>query len=474
VGGQERERRTAKTLTTLLRAWPRAEEPTGALASVADAARESLEVDRVAVWKVDGDALVGAHISTRDDVPRDGRLRVGRALAPAYFAAFEASDRVEVDDVARDPRTRALTRIEGATLGGASLDVAIRSHGRLVGVLRHESRGPRIFDERDHAQADVNARLAALAIDLGEREAADIALREAHEIERAILEASTEGIVATDERGTILAHNQRFLDLWGVDAAWLAIPTLDARLDELARKTTSPASFVADVRALVSGLRRDLPSTVAEVALADGRLLERTSCALTLPGRHGHVFTYRDVTQERRATERLRANEARLAEIARSDGLTGLLNRGAVLEQLEGLLRLGSRRSDDGPIAVLMMDLDHFKVVNDEHGHLAGDTVLRHFADVLRARLRRGDVVGRYGGEEFVAGLRVADRAAARAAAEAIRQRSREGAEGVVPYSVSIGVAIAGEDGNTLDVLLRAADARLYEAKRAGRDRVVG
>ncbi|HEY3354719.1 MAG TPA: sensor domain-containing diguanylate cyclase [Polyangia bacterium] len=138
---------------------------------------------------------------------------------------------------------------------------------------------------------------------------------------------------------------------------------------------------------------------------------------------------------------------------------------------------LDRARGTVSPLAVLLLDLDHFKQVNDEHGHLVGDLVLRGFADLVRDSVRRGDVLIRRGGEEFVLVMPDTPEGTARTVAERICQRLRErplaGGPGVsVRQTVSIGVACwdGCEDAATLE---RRADFAMYEAKQAGRDRVL-
>ncbi len=151
------------------------------------------------------------------------------------------------------------------------------------------------------------------------------------------------------------------------------------------------------------------------------------------------------------------------------DALTRLPNRRALFEQGAAVLARAHREGRD--MALLMCDLDWFKCINDEHGHDAGDRVLALFADILRARVRAGDLCARIGGEEFVilapdlgplGSLDLADRVR-RALAEHV-----SGATGRL--SVSIGIACASVDGYDLDRLLASADRALYEAKASGRD----
>lgn len=164
----------------------------------------------------------------------------------------------------------------------------------------------------------------------------------------------------------------------------------------------------------------------------------------------------------------------RLYREATHDPLTGLLNRGALLQAMEQF----ALNDPDARRALLIMDLDHFKRINDTHGHAFGDDILRHFAGVLRRSLRPADLACRYGGEEFVAVLMDTDKDAALAIAENIRAQTEVSVlndyDGEpVRYTVSIGVASFYPDETFLQATMRA-DNRLYEAKKTSRNRVVG
>src|SRR5215218_213543 len=165
----------------------------------------------------------------------------------------------------------------------------------------------------------------------------------------------------------------------------------------------------------------------------------------------------------------------RLHEMSTRDGLTRQLNHRAIYERLT--LEMERARRYRYPLSVILCDMDHFKEVNDTYGHVAGDAVLREGAEVLRASLRAGDLLGRYGGEEFLAVLPQIEIEAARAAAE----RLRIGLEGLpvplptdpqVRITASFGAASMDElgAGATSDLLVSLADRRLYEAKAAGRN----
>jgi len=173
-------------------------------------------------------------------------------------------------------------------------------------------------------------------------------------------------------------------------------------------------------------------------------------------------------------TERKRM-EADLQELATTDSLTGLANRRHFLDRLDNeLARL--RRIGDQPVAVLMLDLDHFKRVNDIYGHATGDAVLRHFAALLRDEARKIDIGGRVGGEEFAIILPGADPAAARVFAERLRHKVaitpfvRDGQS--ITVTVSIGIAAMNPTDASVDAALDRADEALYRAKQGGRNRV--
>jgi diguanylate cyclase (GGDEF)-like protein len=165
------------------------------------------------------------------------------------------------------------------------------------------------------------------------------------------------------------------------------------------------------------------------------------------------------------ASEHLRQELERLVT---QDSLTGALTRRALFTT--GEAELARARRQGRALSVLMLDLDHFKRINDEHGHLVGDRVLVDFVDRAHAALRRPAVLGRYGGEEFVALLPDTDTAQALAVAERIRTSAC--ADPDLPCcEVSIGVAGA-LPRDSLEALIRRADAALYEAKAQGRNRV--
>lgn len=161
--------------------------------------------------------------------------------------------------------------------------------------------------------------------------------------------------------------------------------------------------------------------------------------------------------------------EQRLRQLAFVDGLTGLASRPRFLEQARALLE--ASRVTGGTLAALYLDADHFKRLNDQHSHAAGDVALGIIGDTLRRHLRPGDVVGRIGGEEFAILLPGASEEIACATAERLRAAVAASRGAATALSISVGVAVRRDEA-TLEALLARADAALTVAKRNGRNRV--
>ncbi len=161
-----------------------------------------------------------------------------------------------------------------------------------------------------------------------------------------------------------------------------------------------------------------------------------------------------------------------LHRAVRTDGLTGLSNRTAFFEEAEKVMAHGKPASN----ALLFIDVDHFKSVNDTFGHAIGDAVLRELAGVIRSSVREGDLVARFGGEEFAVLLIDADRSEAMRVAERIKINARTVCRAVASFdraiTVSMGVCLR-EPGQNLEAILLKADQGLYAAKSQGRDLIV-
>lgn len=176
-----------------------------------------------------------------------------------------------------------------------------------------------------------------------------------------------------------------------------------------------------------------------------------------------------------RAGERIIGLQQALRVQATHDALTGILNRGTIFDLLQRELAKAQR--SDAAVGVVLTDVDHFKQINDHHGHPAGDAVLRECAQRLRSSLRAYDAVGRYGGEEFLIVLPGCGRAVAGDVAEraraALTQAPVNYGGTLIPVTASFGVAVAdATDGFELENAIRRADEALYRAKARGRNRV--
>jgi diguanylate cyclase (GGDEF)-like protein len=167
----------------------------------------------------------------------------------------------------------------------------------------------------------------------------------------------------------------------------------------------------------------------------------------------------------------LRRSQAQLAQLVIQDQLTNVLNARAFADRLTQ--ELDRNRRYPRPLALLYMDLDNFKVINDTHGHQTGDAVLRLVADAMRTSVRQADVVGRLGGDEFAVLMPETDAQVADAAAKRLVAGLRNVFKGTPNVTASIGVVSCTATDASTDDLLRRADQAMYDAKRMGKDRVV-
>ncbi|WP_430754859.1 ABC transporter substrate-binding protein [Magnetovirga frankeli] len=280
-----------------------------------------------------------------------------------------------------------------------------------------------------------------------------------------ILSIADVAVIATDADGQITEVNSGACELFGYSESELVglsvnqllPPQFRARHSEMMRHFLEGPETQRRMnqRAEISGYRKDGSYFPMEASIAKFR------------GENGWVLvaTIRDLTQVKEAQEEL-------AWQASHDVLTGLPNRALIMERLQHALERGRRR--DTNVALLFIDLDGFKQVNDSYGHEAGDVLLTTLAERLMQSLRPGDTLGRLAGDEFVAlceGIEEADQVAQ------IAQRLSEASRRVVHYrqaelsvSASIGIAVGHATTHTADDLLRHADTAMYAVKQKGRD----
>ncbi|MEO8972391.1 MAG: diguanylate cyclase [Ktedonobacteraceae bacterium] len=264
---------------------------------------------------------------------------------------------------------------------------------------------------------------------------------------------------------------------------WLVFSTVVNRLQKTRRIVMAIEGGQMDVRlptegrdeiASVSGAVNGMLDTI--VGLLEETRLQRDELAST--------EVLKNLNEQlQKEHEALNKANARLAALATIDPLTGLPNHQRLMNCIEGELARSQR--PQGSCVVLFIDLDHFKHINDTWGHRAGDMVLHEAAHRLEQALRVEDFIGRYGGEEFAVVLALADLEEAREVAERIRHALADSpflwetdeaqtAQSTIAILVtaSIGIAISPEHGNTRATLIEAADAAMYQAKHAGRNRV--
>jgi diguanylate cyclase (GGDEF)-like protein len=284
---------------------------------------------------------------------------------------------------------------------------------------------------------------------------------------RAIVDDIGYGIVVLDRKQRALFVNRAFRRTWRVpDALAESKPTFlhlmyhGRGVSAYAVSADRLGDYVDQQLKLIrTGEERPL-----SIRLANGEVLQFRCKAL--PG-GGRLLTYGDVSELTRQAEQLE----RLATV---DGMTGLYNRRHFLALAETEWTRSKRYSR--PLALLMLDIDLFKSVNDRYGHDTGDEVIKSVADVLKTKKRASDVAGRLGGEEFALLLPEATLNNACAAAERLRQVIADRAitvkENRISITISIGASIAQGEMNGVADLIKQADVALYEAKRSGRNRV--
>jgi diguanylate cyclase (GGDEF)-like protein len=305
--------------------------------------------------------------------------------------------------------------------------------------------------------------------DVTERERLSAQLKEQHELLKskqqqldAALNHMAQGLAIFDIDLSVVVANNRYAELYGLTAEQVAPGTglrqiFDYRIanGDYGGKTSGEA--VAALQARIAGRKAAHYVTT----LKNGRIISVSS--ESMPD-GGYVTTHRDVTEERRA-------EAKIAHMAMHDALTDLPNRFLLRKRLDRAVT--GMRQGDGQLALLMLDLDRFKEVNDTLGHAVGDELLKAATERLRDCVRDTDTIGRLGGDEFTILARVSE-----GATEAAALAKRINATIAAPFDLgghqltigtSIGIALSPEDSSDPDELLKKADLALYRTKSEGR-----
>jgi diguanylate cyclase (GGDEF)-like protein/PAS domain S-box-containing protein len=278
---------------------------------------------------------------------------------------------------------------------------------------------------------------------------------------QATLEATADGILVTDLGGRVRAFNRRFAELWGMPVALLQHRDDAAVQAWMSRSLVDPAGYQQRLQALAQA---SLIAATDRLELASGQVLERVTRPLFSAGRpQGRVWSFRDLT------ERLAAQE-RIEELTVTDGLTGLPNRARLTERVDQAV--AQSRKEGSALALLVVDLDRFRHINDSLGHEIGNRVLLDVAQRIQGCLRQDDLLARLGSDQFAVMVQPADAAAAETTARRIlnvvaQPCSLDGAQ--FTLTCSIGGAIAPAHGSTADELLRHAETAMRAVKVAGR-----
>jgi diguanylate cyclase (GGDEF)-like protein len=293
-----------------------------------------------------------------------------------------------------------------------------------------------------------------------------------HSDELALLHAAldnlNDGVLLLDSDLRVQFLNQKLRKYWGVSMEQAARHPTYA---ELIANVPNPGAYPVaqgEVQAFLAARVEEVRSAnpaVRDLWIADGRTM-RIHCTITANG--GRMLTYCDVTD-------LIRNAEMLEKLATIDSMTGLFNRRHFLASAEGEWSRFQRYQR--PLSLLAIDIDHFKSVNDRYGHAVGDEAIVSVADACQQGKRASDIVGRFGGEEFVILLPETDQAQAMIVAERLRERVARHVlhahKVQFKVTISVGVAQATVSMSGIDALLRAADQALYQAKDQGRNRVV-
>lgn len=300
--------------------------------------------------------------------------------------------------------------------------------------------------------------------DVTDQQLADLRLRRALSLLQATLDATADGIMVVDNDGQIVSFNQRLTEMWGVPDSVLASGNRRKVTEFVSGQLSNPEEY----RAQVERVYQDPEAESNDILeFEDGRVFERVSRPQRVDGETvGRVWCFRDVTERKRLEERL-------SHQAFHDSLTGLANRALFQDRL----RHGASRMarTGGRLAILFVDLDNLKAVNDALGHAAGDAVLEAAATAISGCLRECDSVARLGGDEFgvllegVGGPADALGSAERVLAALRRPLTVAGRDLVV--TASIGLALDGP-GVSTDQLLSNADLATFAAKDLGGNRI--
>ena len=341
----------------------------------------------------------------------------------------------------------------GAVLALLSDTTLVDGAGRLVQVTRAIRPLPPTGGQHGAYLVRLHDRSAAQR----ERDERELLVSEL----QATLESTADGILVTDLAGGIRAFNRRFAQIWGLPEHLLTARQDDAVHDWMRRSVADPEAYS---RRLALIHEATLLQASERFSLHSGQVLERVTQPQHCHGRPvGRVWAFRDHTELVNAGQRIEA-------LASTDALTGLFNRRQLGQALGDAIRQARRSA--GSLALLLLDLDRFKQINDSLGHAVGDRVLLDCAERLKTCLRQGDQVARMGGDQFALLVHEADQRGAEATARRVLDAvsnpcSVDGLQ--FTLTCSVGVALFPADGNDAEQLVRHAESAMQRAKQGGR-----
>jgi diguanylate cyclase (GGDEF)-like protein/PAS domain S-box-containing protein len=295
-------------------------------------------------------------------------------------------------------------------------------------------------------------------LDGTDRKLAEERLQDALSLYTATVEATADGMVVTDNEGQIVAYNSKFLEMWSLEPPASETLRTEAVMPQILGQLRQPEAFLTVV---TDAHERNGSTMISKVELTDDRVYELYARERSSMGASGKVWSFRDVTERERM-------ESTLLDLANLDSLTGVPNRRRFQEEVNASISRGEHG------AVLFMDVDDFKAINDSLGHSAGDEFLRSLALCLSEGLRHDDMLARLGGDEFAVLLRGASRGEAMAVAQRLLKSVREmrsvSADQPLSSTISIGGAMFPTHGTSVDELLGHADMAMYRVKQGGRN----
>jgi diguanylate cyclase (GGDEF)-like protein/PAS domain S-box-containing protein len=326
-----------------------------------------------------------------------------------------------------------------------------------------------IFQTTIMLEERVRLRTAELEAALRENERINRALRESEAKFRGLVSQSLVGIVLVED-GKFSYSNAKFDEIFGYSS------------DEIRGMGPLQTAVESDRGLVTENIDKRLSGEVDQLGYVFHGLrkngsvidIECHSSVMNVGNRLLLISLLMDISERTRAERAVQVLQEELREQSTHDALTGLYNRHFLEEFFERELLLAERAGH--PVSVIMGDLDHFKAVNDRHGHLAGDEVLRVFGNLMKHNARASDIICRYGGEEFLLVLPGMTEEGAVERAEQLRRAMAatpvsHGASQIT-VTASFGVATFPFHGRTTDELIAAADSALYSAKADGRNRV--